>query len=439
MPRRYAPNVSPGPDKLFYDYVDDSGALNGGVVSPKMVEQYLLQKQGSGYGPSPPSPVSNSTTIENNGPSANRIDLVMLGDGYTSAEIGTYSTHVANLLNPFFAFLPLDEYRSFFNIHRVDVISNQSGVDGDPNQGDLKDTALDSGYWCSGIERLLCVDPAKAQAEAAFAPDVDQILVLANSTKYGGAGYPQQNLGTVAGNNGSAVDVAVHEFGHSFGDLADEYDYADNTTYTGGEPAEINVSTLTAAEMATAQTKWHRWLDLANVDTFEGAKYNQFGIYRPTDNSLMRSLGRPFEEVNVEQMIVSAYVTVKPIDDATPAGTYDGDDSFFVTPVVPVNHTLDVQWFLDGNPINGATDPTFDASSLGTRARNVRAGSGGDRQHGEGSRPGLAPNFFRRRALGPWRWWPPRSRSRSMPPPRTSRIPPRRYSPPVPTSPRRGS
>jgi hypothetical protein len=78
----------------------------------------------------------------------------------------------------------------------------------------------------------------------------------------------------------------------------------------------------------------------------------------------MRSLGQPLDQINVEQFVVSAYKTVKPIDDATAAGTYGGNDTFFVTPVVPVTHTLDVQWFLDGNPISGETGSTFDASSL---------------------------------------------------------------------------
>ena len=69
------------------------------------------------------------TTLINNGPSANRIDITIVGDGYTNAELGTYANHVDNILPVFFGEEPLKEYASFFNVHRVDVASNESGVD----------------------------------------------------------------------------------------------------------------------------------------------------------------------------------------------------------------------------------------------------------------------------------------------------------------------
>lgn len=347
----------PSVETVYYDSFE-----NGQLVGGRADLEPFVGPTAARVVAGPPSSV---TTLINNGPTSNRVDVVLLGDGYTAAELGAYATHVEDMLDPFFAMQPLDEYKSFFNIHRVDVISNESGVDNDPTFGIFRDTALDAEYFANGVERLLGVDVFKAQTEAANAPDVDQILVLANSTKYGGAGYPTANLGTVAGNNPSSVEVAKHEFGHSFADLADEYDYADGSTYTGGEPFEVNASRLSAAEMEAAKAKWHRWLDEPNVDAFEGAIYKQFGAYRPTENSLMRNLGQPLEQVNVEQFVVSAYKTVKPIDAATPAGTYEGDATLFVTPVVPLTHSLDVQWFLDGAPIAGATDSTIDLGSLG--------------------------------------------------------------------------
>src|SRR5687767_13504803 len=278
--------------------------------------------------PVAPGPESgaNVTTILDNGSSTNRIDIVLVGDGYTAAQLPNYAAHAQNAVSQFFQQAPLSLYKSLFNVHRVDVISNQSGVDNDPSPGVLRDTALDMQFWCSGIERLLCVDPFKAAGFAANAPDVDQVLAVANSTKYGGAGYPGNNLGTFSGGNGSALEVALHEFGHAFADLADEYDYADGATYFGGEPFEPNITKQTAAQIAASQTKWHRWLDLPEVDAFEGASYNQFGLYRPTFNSKLRSLGQPWGAVNAEQLIVSVYKTVRPIDDATPAGTHNNTD-----------------------------------------------------------------------------------------------------------------
>ena len=74
----------------------------------------------------------------------------------------------------------------------VDAVSNQSGVSGDPGKDVVKDTALKSYFWCDDIERLLCVDTAKVESYAAKAPDADLVVVLSNSTKYGGAGYTQR-------------------------------------------------------------------------------------------------------------------------------------------------------------------------------------------------------------------------------------------------------
>ncbi len=93
--------------------------------------------------------------------------------------------------------------------------------------------------------------------------------------------------------------------------------------------------------------------------------YNQFGIYRPTVNSLMRTLGQPFNLPSIESLIIEFYKIVSPIDDATPPGpTLNGSETVFVDPLDPVGHTLDVQWFLDGGPISGATATTLDLSTV---------------------------------------------------------------------------
>jgi hypothetical protein len=349
---------TPGAETIFYDYIED-GVLKGGHIEVDPSNRFH-----TATGPTESVELWDVTTLIDNGPTSNRIDLVIVGDGYTAGELSVYEANASDLVSSFFAESPLDTYSTFFNVHRVDVVSNQSGVDHDPTFGIYRDTALDMGFFCSGIERLLCVDVNKALSAAADAPDVDQVLAVGNSSKYGGAGYSSSDLGTVAGANSAALEIALHEFGHSFADLADEYDYADGAVYTGSEPAAPNVSIHQAATMASLETKWHLWLDEPNVDTFEGAMYNEFGIYRPTSNSKMRSLGRPFEQVNIEQFIISAYKTVQPVDDATPPGTYPGDTMFYVDPVDPTTHALSVQWSLDGSPIAGATGTMFDASTL---------------------------------------------------------------------------
>ncbi|MGB2807025.1 MAG: M64 family metallopeptidase [Sedimentisphaerales bacterium] len=344
-----------GEATIYYDYIEN-GQLKGGTVTTLLPAVNL----DSLIGPLSELPV---TTIIDNGPVSNRIDLVFVGDGYTASELGSYATHVQNILSGYFAEEPIAAYASYFNVHRVDVVSNESGVD-ELDIGIYRDTALDMAYGCFETPRLLCIDVGKAVAAASNAPEVELIFALANSARYGGAGYP--DLSTMAGDHSSSVELALHECGHSLAKLADEYHYSDGTTYTGPERLEQNVSIYDAAEQIVLETKWYRWLDLPNVDTFEGARYNEFGIYRPTDNSKMKSLGRPFEEINAEQFVINFYKQVSPMDEATPPSQepLPGDTVFYVIPMEPIGHSLDVQWSVDGVDVPGATGLTFTPTSL---------------------------------------------------------------------------
>lgn len=348
---------------IYYDYLKD-GRLEGGIIPVDPANRF--------HAPVPPSTPSldsttNVTTIVQNGPSSNRVDLVFVGDGYTQSDLPTYANDVSNANTGIFNEFPLDAYASFFNVHRVDVISNESGVDNDPYLGVLKDTALDMGFWCAGIQYLLCVDVFKALSAAGNAPGADQILAVANSSTYGGAGYNTTDLATFSSANNSSLEIALHEFGHSMADLGDEYDYGGGSTYTGPEVIQPNISIYDAVNMASLQTKWHSWLfdpNNPNIGTFEGAGYYQYGLYRPTTNSKMRSLGQPFEQVNAEQFIINFYKVVRPIDSATPPGTYGPNKILTVTSVQPVTHNLDVQWYIDGRPISGATGNALNLATI---------------------------------------------------------------------------
>ena len=349
-------------ERVFYDYLDEQGNLNGGMV-------YLLT---SPDGINLPRDSWNWETLVDNGPTENRIDYVFVGDGYTAVELGSYNDNVMDALVHLFGEEPYIRYEPYFNVHRVDVISNESGVDNDPVQGIDRDTALDMAFWCGGIERLLCVNVAKAKNAAACAPDYDVVLAVANSEKYGGAGYIADDLATFAGGNDAAPDIAQHELGHSLGNLTDEYDYGDGSVYDGDEPEFPNVSIYTAAEMASMGTKWAAWLGEDNpdfnglVDTYEGAFYKQYGIYRPTVTSKMRALGNPFNLPSVEAIIFEIYRYVDPIDDSTPTdATLDGSETVYITPLQPVGDPLDIQWYIDGEMIPGATGDEVDLRLIG--------------------------------------------------------------------------
>jgi len=316
-------------------------------------------------------------TILDNGSPSNRVDLVFVGDGYQESELGVYAANCQSGLNDLFTFTPFAEYANFFNAHRVEVISEDSGVDNDPDPGILRDTALNMGYWCNNIERLLCVNTFLAYQYADNAPDVDQVFAVANSTKYGGAGYPSADLGTYAGGNGLAPQIAIHELGHSMGDLADEYTYGGPVVWPGGEPSPVNASIFEDVDMQSMQRKWWDWLGSSDeggvCGTFEGCNYSEQGIYRPTNNSMMRNLNRPFNNVSIEALILEIYRLVDPIDGASPPGVYNSSNTIEIQTVDPIGHALSIQWYADGQPVPGANGKTFSSSAypLGAGSHQV--------------------------------------------------------------------
>jgi hypothetical protein len=305
----------------------------------------------------------------------NRIDIVFVGDGYTAAEQALFQSDVDAIEGDLFQFEPFITYKPFFRVQRVEVISNESGVDNDPTQGISRDTALNMAFWCGGTERALCVSVSAAiqAAGAGVSTDVDQVIAIANTTKYGGVGYPSSNVGTSSGRNSAATQIVIHELGHSLGNLADEYTYGGPTNYTGSEPGTANVSVFTQSEQVAQQRKWYRWMGASfpvfdnPVGTYEGGQYSVNGIYRPSQNSMMRNLGRRFNAPSAEQLIKEFYREVRPIEDATPeSATLSANDSIYCVPVQPDGHDLLIVWELDGNPIPAATNQTtLDLSTLG--------------------------------------------------------------------------
>ncbi|WP_245727831.1 M64 family metallopeptidase [Streptomyces vietnamensis] len=348
---------------------------------------------GSGHTHVPPGgrnqPASRLTATEavadgevakviDNGPIADRLDIVVVGDGYTVAELPRFHADAQRKWAELTAVEPYTTYRNLFNVWTVDAVSNQSGISGDPSPGTLRDTALGSYFWCDGIERLLCVDQDKVDGYVAKAPEADLVLVLANSTKYGGAGYnePSKTLGyegisTASAGNEKSGQVAIHETGHSLGKLADEYfypDYPGYERYVGPEPADSNITTLTADDMADRGTKWHRWLgeqspDGGAVGAYEGGGYYVTGLRRPTENSMMRSLGKPFNLPGVEAMIAGFYREARIASPVTPTDRTlrRGDTAKALVPRLTGadGRQLTIRWYLDGREMKslaGRTD-----------------------------------------------------------------------------------
>ncbi|RKT20142.1 IgA peptidase M64 [Streptomyces sp. 1114.5] len=308
------------------------------------------------------------TPLVRNGDPATKLDVVVIGDGYSAQEQEKFRTDAAEKWREVTAVEPYATYRGLFNVWAVSAVSPESGVTGDPDQATVRHTALGSYFWCDGVERLLCVDEKAVERYAAKAPQADLVLVVANSAKYGGAGYNDvksplgyEGIATVAGGNAKSGQIAVHETGHSLGKLADEYAYDGQGTYQGAEPAEPNISTLTADRMRQQGSKWSRWLGQATPDggtvgTYEGGGYYPTGLYRPTENSIMRSLGREFNLPGREAMIAGFYRHATPLTSPTAEGSWlTGADRLAVDLPVPGTR---LRWYLDGRELVALRDRT---------------------------------------------------------------------------------
>lgn len=316
-------------------------------------------------------------TIINNGDAGNRVDIAILGDGYTAAEMQKYRDDVQSLMTRFFNSDPFREYRNFFNVHRIDVVSSQSGAD-HPERSFFVNTALDATYNCQGVQRLICVNTSKANTilgNSVTPAQRDMVFVIVNDPEYGGSG------GSVAvtSTNQEVLELILHELGHSFGLLADEYGGPPppvcNNTF---EPSAVNATKATERSLI----KWNHWIDantpiptLTTSDgvpgLYQGAVYCDTGLYRPTFGSKMRFLGRPYEQINTEQLIRRIYNVVSPVDDSQPAATditltTAQSQAFSIMPLVTLSGTIKVDWFLDG---------VFQSTGTGFTVNNLTSGA----------------------------------------------------------------
>ncbi len=192
--------------------------------------------------------------VVKNGPPADKVDLLLIGDGYTAAEIDKWHKDAQRLASELFAVSPFKEHKAAFNVWAVDVAADESGVSR-PSEGVYRKSPVRASYDAFGSERyVLTLDDERLREIAAAAP-YEFIEVVVNGRKYGGGGI--HNLyATVSSDNMWTPYVFVHELGHHFAGLADEY-YTSDVAYTKTaerpEPWEPNV---------TANPKEPKWKDL---------------------------------------------------------------------------------------------------------------------------------------------------------------------------------
>ncbi|HEX8337111.1 MAG TPA: IgA Peptidase M64 [Pyrinomonadaceae bacterium] len=208
--------------------------------------------------PKAPAPLIE---IQKSGDPAEKVDFLIIGDGYTAAEAAKFERDARRMSDVLFNTPPFKERRRDFNVWALCPPAAESGVSR-PSTGTYRDSPLGATYDAFGSERyILTFDNRALRRAASFAP-YEFVEILVNNRTYGGGGI--HNLfSTVAADNAWANYVFVHEFGHHFAGLADEY-YTSSVAYAPAaertEPWEPNVTAL----LDPAALKWK---DLVSADT----------------------------------------------------------------------------------------------------------------------------------------------------------------------------
>jgi IgA peptidase M64/peptidase M64-like protein len=219
------------------------------------------------------SPVPANGTVWSvfeSGPPAVKADLLILGDGYAAAERDKFHADVKRLTDALFAVEPFKSHRADFNVRALDVASPASGVT-DPRTKTWHRTPLGLAYNAFDSERYMLTFANQSVREIAAQAPYDALILLSNSRKYGGGGI--YNLwNTAAVDSAESAYLLVHEFGHSFAGLGDEY-YTSQVSYEnfnppGTEPWEPNVTALQDSQTL-------KWKDLVAAGTPLPTPWNQ--------------------------------------------------------------------------------------------------------------------------------------------------------------------
>lgn len=345
-----------------------------------------------------------SSSINPEGSPSNKVDLLIMGDGYTTNA--SFTADASALESAFFNITPYSEYKNYYNVSTLYTASTQQGADHppfnaacmgdnpaccadtlaqtDPLAGTYVNTAFGGRYCAFNIHRLAVVNESAVFSAASAVPNWDHILVVINDDTYGGSGGSLSVVST----HDDAVDVARHEYGHSFTDLADEYDSA-----FPGFPICSDIVPPACEKNVTDQTvrpliKWAPWIEGATpvptpegvpawaskVGLFEGARYRTTGMYRPRDSQcLMHFLGMPFCQVCAQSYVLRLYDggwgtpasgidMIEPGSESPSPGMVNVNTpaTFSVDLLAPVGGPPpSVAWLVNGVPRPGADEDTF--------------------------------------------------------------------------------
>lgn len=245
--------------------------------------------------------VADSRIMWQGGDSKEAIDVVIVAEGYTKAEAETFYADARVACDELLRYEPFCQYKDRFNVTAVALESAESGVS-IPHDNVWRNTALASSFDTFYSNRYLTTLRLKRLNDALAGIPYEHIIILANTDNYGGGGiYNSYTL--TAAHHRMFKPVTVHEFGHSFAGLADEYFYDDQYEefyFPDVEPWEQNITTL-----ADFSKKWGDMLpagtavptpaegvaetDMEHIGVYEGGGYQSKGVYRPFRDCRMRT------------------------------------------------------------------------------------------------------------------------------------------------------
>lgn len=286
-------------------------------------------------------------TIRYAGDSKDYTDIVFLGDGFTKSELSNFVSKAKEYTDYFLKKEPWNHYNNMFNVFCIQTASNVSGAGLTPDKP--IDNFYKTTFGCAGVDRMPWpTDMSKVyEVLNSTKPDYDMVIILVNSTKYGGAGNGSMKMMCLS-LEASSKETVCHEAGHAFADLADEYWY-DRDYECPNDARTIN------------PVKWQRWVGTSGVGVypFEDTE----GWYRPHQQCLMRYLNRDYCPVCREAIIETIHKTSKILKSYTPrlSSSYKkvhvvGDTLFSLQLVNPQPNTLRREWLLDGERVAYNTD-----------------------------------------------------------------------------------
>lgn len=297
----------------------------------------------------------------------NAIDFVLLGDGYTRDEQSLFVADARRCFDYLFHTSPFDRYRSYFNLYAIPVVSRERGIshpgirladgthacpEGEPMPLQSRDTYFRLSLDFDGIHRLMGCGNYEDLRRILhrLAPHCRQVGILSNTEEYGGMGGHI----LLATRNKHSREVFVHELGHSFAHLADEYFAGDDFF----EPLP-NMS----PDSLPSTVRWRRWLDVPGVGIYpyRGSEKASHW-FKPTEASetsaycKMQVLGRPFCPVCREAIVERLHDLCNPIEAVSPAdsnlrlsASRHASRRFALTHILEARggHTL-IVWRVDG-------------------------------------------------------------------------------------------